>query len=593
MRHLSDRITVSLEWARAALALIALDLALAAYHWVPAGLSAGALLPSAIPVVFVALFAASELWLRKIWRRIASGTLTMALSALLLISASDALIEYFYDRQFTFANDARSVPGGLFLLFGDIGKAIGLLTAVTVAVLVACTIALAWFLQWNLTSPFRGAKNRASNRSTGRRTPHIAALPAAILLFGVLTVDIAQSELPASSSEPREQLLTVVVRSLAPVTPLAAPAVAKRTSPAVIAGAGITATRMAGGTGSADPATGIGNRLPGLGGRDVHLFFVESYGKTVFEKPELRTALLPAVEQMGRALEKDGYSIASAFLESPVTGGNSWMAEAALLTGVYVRTQSEYDELLKTKSDSIPRMLERAGYHSILSMPGTVHGYWEEGKTFYGFDEMLFGPDFGYRGPMFSFVPVPDQFALEKTVELIRQRRGSTAAAAAATASTAATGPPLFVQYVLVSSHAPFNRIPPYVDDWGNLGDGSRYSQSDILTFDNDWFRGTQFDEGYAASLKYVFTTLTGYLTSVLDGAGLVILIGDHQPERPVRQDGASRSVPIHVLSKNRRLIDEFVAAGFVRGMVPTQAPPSPPTSTFFPMFTRIAGGRN
>ena len=51
-------------------------------------------------------------------------------------------------------------------------------------------------------------------------------------------------------------------------------------------------------------------------------------------------------------------------------------------------------------------------------MPGTVHGDWEEGQRFYGFDDLLIGSDFGYNGPQFSCVPVPDQY----NINLVHQR---------------------------------------------------------------------------------------------------------------------------------------------------------------------------
>ncbi len=63
-------------------------------------------------------------------------------------------------------------------------------------------------------------------------------------------------------------------------------------------------------------------------------------------------------------------------------------------------------------------VLEERGYTTVVSAAGTLNP-WPEGERFYGFDLYLLDPDFGYRGPGFSFVPVPDQFSIRVVHEML------------------------------------------------------------------------------------------------------------------------------------------------------------------------------
>jgi hypothetical protein len=304
-------------------------------------------------------------------------------------------------------------------------------------------------------------------------------------------------------------------------------------------------------------------------GRNVFLFIVESYGFTVFGKEEHRHLLAPFYEETEEKLESAGYTVLSRFFRSPVSGGYSWYADASLLTGTWVDSKERYDELMASSAPSAFSVLESLGYATALSAPGTLKP-WPEGERFYGFDRPYYNESFGYRGPPYSFVPVPDQFAVHvihrDVVEKTRDR-------------------PLFVLHILVSSHAPFNRIPPYVEDWDALGDGSIYRSLPTLTFDNNWFHGNEYAEGYAAAIRYELTLLADYLARFVSDETLVIIVGDHQPKYPVAGKEEPRSVPMHALSKNGGILEPFRAAGFTEGLTPGGTPPHPRLDTFFPLF--------
>ena len=70
---------------------------------------------------------------------------------------------------------------------------------------------------------------------------------------------------------------------------------------------------------------------------------------------------------------------------------------------------------------------------------------WPEGSSFYGYDEVYDQRNLGYRGPRYAFAPMPDQYvllALQRLELAKRDRR------------------PLFAEVDMVSSHAPWTRIP-------------------------------------------------------------------------------------------------------------------------------------
>jgi len=316
-------------------------------------------------------------------------------------------------------------------------------------------------------------------------------------------------------------------------------------------------------------------RFPGIRDADIHLFFVESYGATAFTNQRLAEPLDPVLSRMESLLSDEGYSIASRFLVSPVSGGYSWIAEATLLTGRWVGTQIEYDSLLKTDATNIPRHLQESGYFTIASMPAIVKEEWPEGMRFYGYSDHLYSWDFDYHGPMFSYVAVPDQFTLWKTHNALERLRGEA---------------PVFAQYVLVSSHAPFNIIPAFVEEWSELGGGSGYEQRETLYFDNGWLRGNEYDEGYVAAISYVLETITDYIISFVRDGSIVILVGDHQPKRPVRELSAGKEVPIHVISRNDDVIERFVELGYARGVNADDLASASHMHEFFGHFFTVIG---
>jgi len=320
-----------------------------------------------------------------------------------------------------------------------------------------------------------------------------------------------------------------------------------------------------------DPAA-----LPGLAGRDVFIFIVESYGHTLFSNPRHYALIAERLGEVERDLGRAGFAAASRFLDSPTFGGTSWLADATLLTGVRIDTQHKYNTVFRSGIENMTQLFEAAGYRSIMSAPGTRQAD-EEWKSFYRFDEYYFLTDFGYQGPYFCFGVMPDQYQIN------RIRRSALARD---------TGEPVFVEFFLVSSHTPFNFIPPYIESWDSIEDGSEYHAMPKEIYRNNWLTGGEYPEGYTASVRYVLTVVSRFLIQYAAEDALAFIVGDHQPKFPVSEKDATFSVPMHVLSRDHGIIEAFRFYGYTDGLHPEDRLPHAGLETFYPMFRDIAMAR-
>lgn len=305
--------------------------------------------------------------------------------------------------------------------------------------------------------------------------------------------------------------------------------------------------------------------LDKLHGADVHLFLVESYGQTVFERPLFERATRQTYAAFERELGERGFSMVSGVMESPTYGGHSWLAHATLGTGVWTPNQLQYELVCARQPKSIARFFKAAGYHTVLAQPGTTRA-WPKGE-FYGFDRKYYSWNFEYRGPSYAWATMPDQYV----VDFIGRREVDGQAG------------PRFIQYVLVSSHAPWSAQPRLVDDWSTLGDGDVFNHLPTLRYAVRWPKFDGASEPYIRSVIYDFDVLRRYLADRVRDDSLIIILGDHQPVAEVNDHSPSHAVPVHVLSRDAALLQPFVARGYTPGMRPTRRDPITRMDEFLP----------
>jgi phosphatidylglycerophosphate synthase len=315
------------------------------------------------------------------------------------------------------------------------------------------------------------------------------------------------------------------------------------------------------------------SQLEGLHHANVYLFFVESYGATVFNRPIYVARSTSALRRIQAALEDNGFSTASGMLDSATYGGMSWLAHATFFTGVRTDNQLQYDLLGVSRPRTMARIAHEAGYRTILLQPNTNRE--ARGADFYDFDESYRFWNFDYAGPSFAWATMPDQYVLDhaRRAILADDRR------------------PFLMATVLVSSHAPWSHIPTFLADWSRVGNGEVYHHLPVHRANTNWPDFSNASEPYLRSIFYDFDVLTDYIVRFVRDDSLVVVLGDHQPVSELTDNTSSWAVPIHVISKNASFTYPLLQRGYAAGMLPGQH--SEPMEAFLINFLRdFSGGQ-
>lgn len=315
--------------------------------------------------------------------------------------------------------------------------------------------------------------------------------------------------------------------------------------------------------------TAGGGLLTALRGKDVVVVFVESYGRAAVEHPGIAPLLRPALDAGTRRLAAAGYSARSAYLTSPTAGGGSWLAQATLLSGLWIDNQQRYRTLLAGDRLTLGGAFRRAGWRSVGVMPGITQA-WPEGD-FFDYDRVYALDDLDYRGPRFGYAAVPDEFTLARFQQF--ERAGEHA--------------PVMAAIPLLSSHAPWSPSPVAVG-WDALGDGSVYHSmtageapaEDMFGRDPAAVRAD-----YARTVAYSVDTLVSYVETYGDDDLVLVFLGDHQPAPFVTGPEAGRDVPITVVARDPAVTARVADWGWTVGLTPSPQAPVRPMNAFRDQF--------
>ena len=306
-------------------------------------------------------------------------------------------------------------------------------------------------------------------------------------------------------------------------------------------------------------------RLAALGGNDVVILFVESYGRATVESPLFAPRIGPRLDAMGQRLAAVGLTTASGWMDSATYGGQSWLAHSTLLSGLRIDRQTRYTALLESRRATLARDFRTAGWRTVLMAPAIVRA-WPEAE-FYGFDQTYTAPDFAYRGLALHYMTMPDQFTLSALArrELSANRNPGTFAVAA-----------------LTSSHAPWTPIP-ILKSWDEIGDGSVFDASTFTGAAPEivWSSPANMRRAYVDSIAYVLAAVESFVAESTGGNALVIVVGDHQPLPYVSANAPTRDVPVHVMSRNGALVRALAPGWLSPGMRPATAATSLPMESF------------
>ncbi|GAA1477307.1 hypothetical protein GCM10009623_17530 [Nocardioides aestuarii] len=286
-----------------------------------------------------------------------------------------------------------------------------------------------------------------------------------------------------------------------------------------------------------DPAADVApeDLVTALRGKDVLVVFVESYGRVALEDPALAPGVDRVLARGTRDLTDAGFDARSAWLTSPTFGALSWLAHATLQSGLWVDSQPRYDAVVTSRRLTLSRLFARAGWRTVAVVPANDRD-WPQAE-FYDFDHVYDSRNLGYRGPRFGYPTMPDQYTLEALQRLELEPRPR---------------PPVMAEVDLITSHAPWSRVPLLVDQ-ATVGDGSVFdgmpSRLDSAT--DIWPDPTRIRAAYGHAIEYSLSALVRFLTTYGDDDLVVVVLGDHQPATVVSGDDAGREVPVTLLARD------------------------------------------
>jgi phosphatidylglycerophosphate synthase len=474
-------------------------------------------------------------------RRVLAVTLGSVLSAIVLVKVLDIGFFTAFDRPFRPLDDATYLGIGIETLGDAIGDSTANLVVAAAALLIVAVLSIPVL-----------ALLRVTRVASGHRDWALRAAAA----LGVVWVALRVVGAPAASSSAAALAVDEVQGMRAALASRAA-----------------FSRQIAHDPLSATP----GHRLlTGLRGKDVLVVFVESYGRVAVQDSSFSPRIDAVLERGTAQLRAAGFSSRSAFLTSPTFGGLSWLAHSTLQSGVTVNGEWRYDQVVKKGRVTLTRAFQRAGWRAVGAMPGNRRA-WPEGSTFYHYDRVYDRRNFGYRGPSFGLPPMPDQYtllALQRR-ELAQRRR-----------------PPLFAEVDLISSHAPWTRIPRLIP-WDDVGDGSIFdrlpaeeSTQAALFGDAERARAA-----YAHSIEYSLRTILSFVDRYGDDDLVLVVLGDHQPATLVTgHDDPSHDVPISVIAHDPKVIDRIAGWSWENGLSPSPRAPVWPMAAFRDRFLTAFG---
>ncbi|MGN9912140.1 sulfatase [Phytohabitans sp. LJ34] len=444
------------------------------------------------------------------------------------------------DRPFDPIFDVSLFDPAVVFLTQAIGKA-GAIAAVVGAVLLVIAVVVLMIL-----SVLRATRQVVTHRQTATRTA--AALALAWFVCAALGAHVV-SDAPVAASDTAGLMRGHAAQIRASL----------RDQEAFEAEAAVDAFRNTPGD----------QLLTALRGKDVLLTFIESYGRDAIEDPLYAPRVDAVLADGARRLTAAGFDSRSAFLTSSTAGGGSWLAHATLNSGLWINNQKRYRSLVSSDRLTLSSAFRRADWRTVGMMPGVTQA-WPEGR-FYGYDQVYDAKNVGYQGPPFALATMPDQYTLSafQRLEYGRAERG-----------------PLFAEMPLTSSHAPWAPLPHMID-WNDVGDGSVYGPIHDAAEPSDkvWGDTDRTRAAYGQSLEYSLTALTQWVERYGNDNLVLIFLGDHQPAPLLTGGGATRDVPITIVTRDQAVLDRIAGWRWSEGLQPAPKAPVWRMDTFRDKF--------
>jgi hypothetical protein len=310
---------------------------------------------------------------------------------------------------------------------------------------------------------------------------------------------------------------------------------------------------------------------------DVELYVIESYGR-LLERPLLVRPWNRLLGDTSVALQERGWHSASAFATAPVSGGRSWLSDASVMLGVDIHYEAMWQAVRPQLGGArhLPGFFAGQGYQTVVVRPKDRARKGVKLRNDFAWMHPVFHDEIAYEGPALGWGVIPDQYSLGRLHDdLLPPITG-----------------PRFLFFHGVSSHGPWDAVPPRVDDWRELDsldaegevhkekrrrDGWVLERAAQLHLRHEKKRTEgplkKWAEAYFLAINYSLRVTVDALGDAPTGGDgrIVVLYGDHQP--PLMAEHKDFDVPVHVLASDPALLEAFLDAGFIRGMRPGGAP--------------------
>jgi hypothetical protein len=295
-----------------------------------------------------------------------------------------------------------------------------------------------------------------------------------------------------------------------------------------------------------------GQALGGLGGRDVFIVFLESYGAVAYDHPRAMPRLAAARARLAADLERGGWRVASTFVGSPTFGGASDLAHLSLLSGIDLSDPMRHDLLLTTDRPTLLTLFRAQGYRALGYYPA-LSWEWPE-RVWYGFDEFVEARQMHYRGPPLGHWKVPDQVSAAWLDAHLAHSKHDT---------------PSLVFFPTITNHFPFHPVPPYQPDWSRLLSEQPFDPDEVRRAQAQPVDWLDMMPAYVAMMEYSYRWIGDWLRQPRPRDVVFVLLGDHQPTGNISGEGASWDVPVHVVARDPALLARLALRGFAPGLEP------------------------
>ena len=321
----------------------------------------------------------------------------------------------------------------------------------------------------------------------------------------------------------------------------------------------------------ADDPVGTGEGAPrfaALDGLDVVVLFVESYGRSYLDAERFAPGARAGLRKIEDELADVGLAARSAWLDSPVRGGRSWLAQATLASGLPLTNHARFQRLLGSDRRSLHALFAGAGWHTAAVLP-IVDGRWVEG-AWYDVERFFDRASLGYAGKSFGYVPMPDQYTLAAFQRRVRETADG----------------PLMASVGLLDSHAPWTPLPLPVP-WEEIGDGRLFDGTRRFGQPLDWSHPEPVRTMYGKSVEATLARIGEYLARHGEEA-LFVVVGDHQPAGVIAGWSTDAHVPVHLVARDPALLARLPDAHFSPGMLPVAEAPVLPMASLRELFASV-----